>query len=281
MKKFLATITTAALAATVALSFTACKGGTDDPYTIVVGASQTPHAEILHVIEDKLASYGYTLEIKVFDDYITPNTALDEGSLDANYFQHTPYLNTFNKDYGTSLVSAGKIHYEPFGVYGKNVSQEEFDTNKTGRTIFIPNDGSNLTRALFVLQDEGYITLKSDVTASDTLTVQDIADNKGNTVRPVEAATVSAQLAEANNGAIAVINGNYALQAGLSVSTDALAVESAAGDAAQLYANIIAVKKGKENHSKTKALLTALYSQEVYAYINATYGGAVLPVFSV
>ncbi len=276
MKKLFTTLAAVAASCILAGSLAGC-GKTD---VITVGASQTPHAEILEIVKDNLKEQGYTLEIKVFDDYITPNTALEEGSLDANYFQHTPYLNTFNADHGTHLAAVEKIHYEPFGVYGKNVTQEEFDTVKTGRTILVPNDGSNLTRALFVLQDEGYITLREGATASDTLTVQDIADSKGNTVEDLEANTVALQLQEQKNGTIAVINGNYALQAGLNVK-DALAVENAEGDAAQLYANIIAVKEGNEDLPKIKALVSALKSKEVYDYITAQYDGAVLPVFSV
>ena len=276
MKKLFTTLATIATAAVLGFTLVGCD---KNDKTITVGASPTPHAEILEVIKDSLAKDGWTLEIKRFDDYVTPNTALEEGSLDANYFQHTPYLNTFNKDYNTHLVSAGLIHYEPFGVYGHNVTKSDFDTVKTGRTILVPNDGSNLTRALFVLQDEGYITLSDGVSASDTLTVNDIADLKGNTVSPAEAATVAALLEESPNGTIAVINGNYALQAQLDIN-NALAVERADGDAAQLYANIIAVRAGDENSEKTKALLAALKTQAVIDFINTTYSGAVLPVFS-
>ncbi len=279
MKKF-SLLAALAASCVLALSLAGCGRTIDSDDVIKVGASQTPHAEILKVVEDDLKEAGYTLEIQVFDDYVTPNTALEDGSIDANYFQHTPYLNTFNSDYKTHLAAVEKIHYEPFGVYGKNVTKEDFAANKTGRTILVPNDGSNLTRALFVLQDEGYITLKDGVTASSALTVQDIADSKGNTVSPVQADTVAAQLQEQKDGTIAVINGNYALQAGLNVK-DALAVENAEGDAAQLYANIIAVKKGNENHAKIKALVSALKSKKVYDYITGHYDGAVLPVFPV
>lgn len=268
------------VALTLSLALVACNKKTEsDPYTIVVGASQTPHSEILEVIKGTLGRFGYKLEIKVFDDYILPNTALEEGELDANFFQHTPYLETFNRDYGTDLVAVGKIHYEPFCIYGKNVSRESYGQSKTGRTILIPNDGSNLTRALFVLQDEGFITLEAGVSPSDTLTVEDIADSKGNTISPVDAPSVAAILAESANGTLAVVNGNYALQAGLSIS-DALAYENAEGEAASLYANVIAVKRGRENHSKTVALLSALRSQEVLDFINSTYNGAVRPVFT-
>ena len=241
MKHFKA-IAAFAAAALLACSFAGCSK-TDDK-TIVVGASATPHAEILEQIKGTLAADGWTLEIKIFDDYIMPNTALENGELDANYFQHTPYLDTFNAEHGTHLVSVGKIHYEPFGVYGKSVTKEEFSANKTGRTILIPNDGSNLARALFVLRDEGYITLKEGASASDSLTVLDIESANGNEVKAV------------------------------------LAETSAAGDAAQLYANIIAVKRGNENGEKAQALIKALKTKTVYVYITATYGGAVLPVFS-
>lgn len=270
------------LAVLLVLATTFAFAGCDASKTITVGASATPHAEILEIIKDKLAEDGWKLEIKVFDDYITPNTALDEGSLDANYFQHTPYLEQFNSDYNTDLVGVGKIHYEPFGLYGKNVTAEQYkkaDFDKTGRTILIPNDGSNLTRALFVLQDEGFITLRSGASATETLSVQDIADSKGNKVNTIDAPTITAILQESDDGTLAVINGNYALQAG--ITDTVLALENAEGDAAQLYANIIAVKKGNEDTEKTRALLSALFSQEVYDYINATYGGSVLPVSTV
>lgn len=278
MKKFLKAILGGIVAATFALSAVACGGG-NDAKTIKVGASSTPHAEILEQVKDDLKAQGYTLEIRIMDDYVTPNTALQEGDLDANYFQHEPYLLNFNAENNTTLATAAKIHYEPFGVYGKNVTQDSFDTNKTGRTILIPSDGSNCTRALFVLQQEGYVTLREGVTAADTLSDQDIANANGNTVTLVEAAQIPAQLANASDGTIAVINGNYALAAELSIE-DALATESAEGEAAQLYANIIAVKKGNENSEKTKALVAALKTQEVYDYINDTYNGAVMPVFS-
>ncbi len=288
MKKLFATLLAVSTLACASLGFAACGDDTGenggkkieaDPYTIVVGASQTPHAEILNEIKGDLAAYGYTLEVKVFDDYILPNTALDEGSLDANYFQHTPYLNTFNAEHGLDLVSAAKIHYEPFGVYGKGVTKEQYSTSKTGRTILIPNDGSNLARALYLLRDEGYITLKT-AEFTEALTTADIENSNGNDVRAVEAKSVAQLLEESDAGTIAVINGNYALQAGLK-SADALAFENASGDAAQLYANIIAVRKGDETHPKIKALLTALKSQKVIDFINSTYNGAVKAVFTV
>lgn len=279
MKKFLLTLCSVAFAACIAGSFTGCSEY-DAAHTITVGASPEPHAQILREIKDDLKEQGYNLVIKTFDDYILPNTALESDELDANYFQHTPYLNTFNDDYNTHLVAVEKIHYEPFGVFGKGVTQEEFNTTKTGRTILVPNDGSNLTRALFVLQDAGYITLADDVTATQNLTVNDIADRNGNTVSPVEAATVTSILAESPNGTIAVVNGNYAIQAGYDIA-NALAVENATGEAAQLYANVIAVKAGNENSEKTRVLIAALKTRRVYDFITDEYNGAVLPVFSI
>lgn len=281
MKKFLCGTLAAILAFGLTLTAAACGRTIDtDPKTIVVGASATPHALILDAVKEDLAAAGYTLEVKVFDDYITPNTALEEGSIDANYFQHTPYLNTFNEEYKTHLTAVGKIHYEPFGVYGKGVTQEQFDTLKTGRTILVPNDGSNLTRALFVLRDEGYIGLPADVSPEINLTVHDITDLRGNTVTPVQAENVAQILKESDTGTVAVINGNYALQAGLKAE-DALAFEDSDGAAAQLYANVIAVREGNENHPKIAALLDALRSQKVIDFINAEFGGAVQAVFSV
>ncbi len=278
MKKLFATILAVATALLAALSLAACNDGFDAEHTISVGASATPHAEILNAVSDDLKAQGYKLKVKVFDDYITPNIALEDGDIDANYFQHTPYLNTFNAEHGTHLSSAGKIHYEPFGVYGNGVTQEDFETVKTDRTILIPNDGSNLARALYLLQDEGYIALKS-TSFNESLTTEDIADSKGNTVKTAEAQTVPQLLKESKAGTIAVINGNYALQAGLK-SEDALAFEDASGDAAQLYANIIAVKTGNETSPKIKALLAALCTKKVASFIAETYNGAVLPVFS-
>lgn len=276
MKKFLATLLCTVLALAFPFVSTSCA---KDKNTIVVGASSTPHAEILEQVKSDLKKEGYTLEIRIMDDYVTPNIALDEGDLDANYFQHEPYLFDFNAENGTNIVTAAKIHYEPLGVYGKGVSQSDFDTNKTGRTIIVPSDGSNCTRALFVLQDEGFITLREGVSPSDTLSDLDIVDKKGNTITLVEASMVPAHLNEASSGTLAVVNGNYALSSGLDIE-DALATEDPNGPAAQLYANIIAVKAGKEDSAKTKALVKALQSQKVYDYINATYGGAVKPVFS-
>ena len=277
MKKLFKLIATAVFAATLSLSAFAC-GNPQSSNKIIVGASSTPHAEILEQVKGTLKEWGYDLEIRIFEDYVLPNTALESGEIDANYFQHEPYLLNFNKENKTDLVSVEKIHYEPFGVFGKNVGKDDYISNKTGRTIIIPSDGSNCTRALFVLQGEGFITLKDGVSASSTLSDIDILNKNGNNIVLAEASTIPAQLNEAADGTIAVINGNYALEAGLSVKT-ALATEKSDGEAALLYANIIAVKRGNENDEKIAALISALKTAAVYDYIVNTYKGAVLPVF--
>lgn len=243
---------------------------------IVVGASSTPHAEILEQVKDALAAEGYDLQIVVYDDYVLPNTALEEGELDANYFQHTPYLVNFNAENGTHLVSAALIHYEPFGLYGNGV--DAIADIPAGTTIIVPADGSNETRALFLLAQEGLITLPDDATVEAGVTTLDVVDNGGFNITPVQADTVAPQLANSDAGTLAVINGNYALAAGLDVN-DALAVEDASGEAAQTYANIIAVREGDETSEKTQALVSALLTDAVKDYINGTYNGAVVPIF--
>ena len=244
--------------------------------TIKVGASSTPHAEILEQVKDALAEKGYDLEIVVYDDYVLPNKALADGDLDANYFQHTPYLNSYNASNGTDLVAAAKIHYEPFGLYGNGVSAVADIAD--GATILIPADDSNETRALLLLAQEGLIELPADASAEKGVTTLDIVDAKGYNVQAVQADTVPAQLANSNPGTVAVINGNYALQAGLKVA-DALAIEDASGDAAQTYANVVAVRAEDADSDKTKALVEALQSDAVKEYIESTYNGAVEPMF--
>ncbi len=243
---------------------------------ITVGASSTPHAEILEAVKDKLAEEGYDLQIKVYDDYVLPNKALSDGEIDANYFQHTPYLNNYNAENGTDLVSAASIHYEPFGLYGKDITSK--DEIKEGATIVIPADGSNETRALLLLQQEGLIELKEGANANDGVTDLDITDNHGYVIKPIQADTVAAQFQNGDAGSLAVINGNYALAAGLK-SSDALAVEDASGDAAQTYANIIAVRKGEESTEKTTALVNALKTDEVKKFIEDKYAGSVVAIF--
>lgn len=262
---------------TTATTDTAAAETTDGKLEVLkVGASSTPHAEILEQVRDTLAAEGYDLQIVVYDDYVLPNQSLADGSLDANYFQHTPYLNSFNASNGTHLVSAGLIHYEPFGLFGNGVSS--LDEVAEGATILIPADDSNETRALFLLQQEGLIKLPDDADAAKGVSTLDIVDDGGYNIVTVQADTVPAQLKNASAGTIAVINGNYALAAGLNIS-DALATENADGTAAQTYANIIAVRSGDENSPKTQALLKALKTDAVKQYIADTYNGAVVASF--
>lgn len=244
--------------------------------TLKVAASPTPHAEILNVAKEVLAEQGIDLEVVEFSDYVQPNLVTESGEVDANYFQHTPYLESFNEENGTHLVSVGAIHYEPFGIYGNGVTDLK-DLAK-GATIIIPADDSNETRALFLLQQEGLIKLPDDADAAKGVSTLDIVDDGGYNIVTVQADTVPAQLKNASAGTIAVINGNYALAAGLNIS-DALATENADGTAAQTYANIIAVRAGDENSPKTQALLKALKTDAVKQYIADTYNGAVVASF--
>ena len=242
---------------------------------IVVGASSTPHAEILEAVSGELEALGYELDIKIFDDYVMPNLALADGEIDANYFQHEPYLLNFNAENGTDLVSAAAIHYEPMGIYGG--SKSSLDELAEGDIIAVPNDGTNEARALLLLQDQGLITLKEGIDAStETATILDIAENPQNLeIVEMEAKNIPHSLPDV---AFAVINGNYALQAGLT-GEDALASESADSDAAQTYANILAVRAGEEDSAKTQALVTALTSETCRQFIEETYSGAVVPIF--
>ena len=259
---------------TTATTDTAAAETTDGKLEVLkVGASSTPHAEILEQVKDTLAAEGYDLQIVVYDDYVLPNQSLADGSLDANYFQHTPYLNSFNAANGTDLVSAAKIHYEPFGN-----GVDSVDAIASDATILIPADDSNETRALLLLAQEGLIELPADASAEKGVTTLDIVDAKGHDVQALQADTVPAQLANSNEGTVAVINGNYALQAGLHAS-DALAIEDASGDAAQTYANIVACRAGEENSAKIQALVKALQSDAVKTYIENTYNGAVVAIF--
>lgn len=249
---------------------------TSDKTVIKVGATSTPHGEILEFVKNDLAEQGYDLQITIYDDYVLPNKALADGELDANYFQHTPYLNSYNKSNGTDLVSAALIHYEPFGLYGNGV--DSVKNVAAGASIVIPADDSNETRALLLLAQEGLITLPEGANAVDGVTTLDIVDDHGYKITAVQADTVAAQFNNSDKGSLAVINGNYALAAGLNAK-DALAVEDASGSAAQTYANIIAVKKGEENSDKTQALINALKTDKVKKYIEDTYKGAVIAIF--
>lgn len=245
----------------------------DGDNVIKVAASQTPHSEILAAVKDLLAEEGYDLEVTVFEDYVQPNNVVESDEFDANYFQHVNYLNSFNEENGTHLAIAdkGKIHYEPFGIYGG--TKTSLDDIADGDAIAIPNDTTNEARALLLLQQEGLIKLNDGVGV--TATVNDVAENPHNLeLVEVEAAQVPKQLPSV---AFGVINGNYALEAGLNVATDALATESAEGDAIQQYVNVIAVKEGNESSAKIKALTDALHSETAVKYINDNYQGAVVP----
>ena len=215
---------------------------------------------------------GYDLEIVEYTDYVQPNNALESGDLDANYFQHKPYLDTFNEENGTHLVSAGAIHYEPFGIYaGKSDSLDEL---ADGAEVLVPNDVTNEARALLLLQDQGLLTLKED--AGLTATINDITENPKNLdIVELEAAQLPRSLQDAD---IAVINGNYAIEAGLKV-TDALAVEASDSLAAQTYGNVVAVREGDEESNKTKALMEVLTSDDIKEFIETKYDGAVVPLF--
>ena len=240
---------------------------------IVIGASPSPHSYILKVSKKELKKEGYELEIKEYSDYVQPNTALESGDLDANYFQHKPYLDDFNKQKKTHLVSAGTIHYEPFGIFpGKTKTLKAL---KNGATVAVPNDTTNEARALLLLQDQGLIKLKDG--AGLTATKKDIVENKKDlAIKEIEAAQIPRSLKDVD---IAVVNGNYALEAGLKVNKDALATEDADSIGAKTYGNVVAVKKGNEKTDATKALIKALKSDTVKKYINDKYDGAVVPLF--
>ena len=240
--------------------------------TIRVGASITPHAEILNVVKPILAEQGYDLEVVEYTDYVLPNTATESGELDANYFQHQPYLDDFNAQNGTHLVSVAAIHYEPFAIYaGKSDSLENI---ADGATIAVPNDGTNEARALLLLEAQCLIKLRED--AGFTATKLDIEENPKNLdIVEMEAAQLPRVLPDVD---FAVINGNYAIQGGLKVA-DALASESVESESAQTYANVLVVKEGNENNPAILALVDALKTEEVRKFIEDTYEGAVVPMF--
>lgn len=268
-KKILAL--TLACAATLSL-LAGCGSKTSDAKVITVGASPAPHAEILEVAKEVLAEQGYTLEIQTYNDYIVPNQAVESGENDANYFQHITYMNNFNEENGTHLVSVAEIHYEPFGIYAGKCS--DLADLPDGAQIGIPNDPTNGGRALLLLQEQGLITLADNVGLEPTKL--DIVENPHNyQIEEIEAAQLPRSLSSLD---VAVINGNYAIDGGLKVS-DALAVESSQGTAAEAYANVVAVKEGHENDEGIQALVNALKSDEVKQYIEENYDGAVVPLF--
>lgn len=244
---------------------------TETKGTITVAASATPHAEILAAAKPILAEQGWDLEVTEFDDYVLPNEVVESGEMDANYFQHVPYLDSFNEEKGTHLVEVGKIHYEPFGIYpGTKASLDDIED---GDTIAVPNDTTNEARALLLLQDNGIITLKDG--AGLEATVNDIAENPYNVkIEELAAESVARVVDEV---AYVVLNGNYALQAGFSVGKDALAYEKSDSEAAKTYVNVIVVKEGNEDNEGVKALVDVLKSDEIKNFINEKYDGAVIP----
>ncbi|NTU88408.1 MAG: ABC transporter substrate-binding protein [Actinobacteria bacterium] len=278
MKRSLRVILVSIVALVALLALVACgttstsSDSNSENKVIKIGASPTPHAEILAQVKDVLAEEGYTLEVVEYTDYIIPNTATEDGEILANYFQHLPYLEDFNAENGTHLVSVAAIHFEPLGLYpGKTASVEAL---QDGAQIAIPNDTTNEARALLLLQDIGLLTLADGVGLAAT--PNDIVDNPKNiTFVEVEAAAVPRSLGDVD---LAVINGNYALSAGLSAE-DQLASEGTDSLAAQTYANIIVVKEGNENDERVQALIKALQSDKVRTFIESEYGGAVVAVF--
>ena len=242
---------------------------TDDK-KITVAASATPHAEILEEAKTLLKDKGYELEVKVFDDYVQPNNVVESGEFDANYFQHVPYLEQFNEEKGTHLVVAGKIHYEPFGIYPG--TKKDLKDIAKGDKIAVPNDTTNEARALLLLQDNGIIKLKDG--AGIKATVNDIEENPNNIeIVELEAAQVPRVV---NEVAYVVLNGNYALEANYTVKKDALAYEKSDSEAAKTYVNVIAVNEGNENSEKIKALVDVLKSDSIKKFINEKYDGAVI-----
>ncbi len=244
---------------------------TESRGTITVAASPTPHAEILAEAAKILEKEGWKLEVTEFEDYVQPNLVVEDGDIDANYFQHTPYLDNFNEEKGTHLVSIASVHYEPFGIYpGTKASLDDIEK---GDTIAVPNDTTNEARALLLLQDNGIIKLKEG--AGLTATVLDIEENPYDIkIQELEAAQVSRVKDEV---AYVVLNGNYALEAGFSVAKDSIAYEKSDSDAAKTYVNILVVKEGNENNEGLQALAKVLKSDEIKEYINNTYDGAVVP----
>ena len=292
MKKLLALT----LALVLCLGLAACGGGTStdtdtnadtssdadtngdaatngETITLTVGATPNPHAEILAQVKDDLAAEGIDLVVKEYSDYVVPNTAVEEGDLDANYFQHTPYMEKFNEENGTHLASVGKIHYEPMGIYpGLTKTLEELPD---GATIAVPNDATNEARALQLLAAQGLIELKED--AGLNATPNDITSNPKNLqFKELEAAMLPQTASEVD---LSVINSNFAMEGGMNPATDSLASEDADSEAAQTFANIIAVKEGHENDPAIQALVKALQSDKVKEYIEKTYSGAVVAVF--
>ena len=274
LRKFVVSFLACSIALSLAVGLTGCGAQKQGPVkegSIVVGASPSPHAQILEAVSEQLAQKGYQLEIKEFTDYIMPNTALEDGELDANFFQHQPYLTDFNEKNGTKLVSAAAIHFEPLGIYGGKTA--DLADLPEGAQIAVPNDTTNEARALWLLQAQGIIEV--DEQAGLEATKQDLTSNPKNVeIVEMEAAQLPRALADVD---FAVINGNYAVAA--EIADQVLVTEDKDSEAAKQYANIVAVREGDENREDIKALVEALQSDEVKAYIEETFGSTVIPVF--
>ena len=269
-KKIIAVLLVLALC----VSFAACGNKDDEKKTVTIGASVTPHAEILREAQPLMAEKGFELVVKEYNDYIIPNTATESGELDGNYFQHINYLNDFNPKNDTHLVVAAEIHYEPLGLYVGKDAPADVTAIPQNATIAVPNDPTNEARALMLLEAEGIITLKEG--AGLTATVVDIVENPKNIViEEIEAAQLARSLEDVD---YAVINGNYAIQGNLKIA-DAIAVESKESEAIKEYVNILVVKEGNENNEGIKALAEVLQTETIKNFINETYGGAVVPMF--
>ncbi|WP_340562998.1 MetQ/NlpA family ABC transporter substrate-binding protein [Streptomyces sp. GSL17-111] len=270
-------VTAVAATAALTLGLTACGTASDpgndasgDGATLTVAASATPHAEILEYVRDHLAKdAGLDLEVRVVNDYVLPNTATESGDVDANYFQHRPYLDDFNAKNDTHITPVADVHLEPLGLYSKDA--DALDALGAGATIALPNDTTNGGRALHLLAAHGLIELADG--AGQDATVADIADAGGLRFKELEAATLPRALGEVD---AAVINGNYAIEAGLAPAEDALALETAEGNP---YANFLAVKEGNEDDPQVRTLAGLLNSEEVRAFIEDEYAGSVVPAF--
>lgn len=258
----------------LSLVFTGCGAKSveisDDETRIVVAASPTPHADILRECVSLMKEKGYDLVIKEFRDYVQPNIALENGDVQANYFQHITYLNEFNKSKGTHLVSVGAIHYEPFGIYAGKKTDLSI---KTGLTIAVPNDPTNEARALLLLEQEGFITLKEG--AGICATILDIVESNGNKINEIQAPSIASTRKDND---LVVLNGNYAIANGLKVS-DALAMESSTGEASNAYGNVLAVHEVNKDKKIIKALIECLQSETIRKYINEKFMGSVVPKF--
>ncbi|MDE6411198.1 MAG: metal ABC transporter substrate-binding protein [Clostridia bacterium] len=274
MKKLFKTLVTLALCATLGVTATSLASCKDDPYTITVGASPTPHADILKdAVAKELEKDGYKLNVIEYSDYVQPNLALEAGDLDANYFQHNIYLKGFNDDHHTHLTAVANVHYEAFGIYRGSYTEGALTDILENSKVLVPNDPTNEARALFLLQDAGLITLNANATYNGA-TKNDIANNPKNLkIEEIEAAQIPLSLPDA---AIGVVNGNYALQNNLGT---AVRYENIPASEQEQYVNVIAVKAGNEESEKTKALKKAILSEAVKTYVQQKYNGSVVCVF--